>query len=273
MFKTMRLVVSLILIAAMMMGATCVFAEEKPIGNLEGYQYYPEGMTEEQAGILTDEASNEIKRKIQEKGLKNIEPLLDRYFNSMTTSGYYDDSVDTVRGKVSPFGSATPAVAVGTTKYTKSYENSGIFTYRTKSGVYSSIANATISMFLGKVEKVGNILSWVYSAFSGAGPDKQKQAKVKTMYSYRYTEEKGWVYYLDYKYDYYPRVTVVSRDTCEHYWGQYVDTNGFARQKTRDFGVKKTEKAPHKGNSTWIKNKAKSLWKADLPHYYEDWND
>ncbi len=269
MLKYKKLVVSVLLVAIFMASAFSGMADG--VSGLESVQVYPEGVTADQAGILTEEASNRIKELIAKEKLVNIDPLLKPYFRSTVRTGFYDDSANTKRAVASPHGASTPEVPVGTTKYTKTYDNSGIFTYRTSSGIYASIANATISLFLGKVEKVGDILSWVYSAVSGAGPDKQAMASAKTMYSYRYTEEQGWVYYFDWQYDYYPRVTVVSRDTCEHYWGQYVDVNGFAKQKTRDFGVRKSENAPHKGNQAWIKSKAKAQWQADLPHYYEDW--
>lgn len=274
MASRMRRLVSIMLAITICLGSVSAMADssgKKIVGSSEGLQRYPEGMTEKQAGILTEEASNEIKRKIQQQGLTDIEHLLDPYFDRMVKTGFYDDSLNTSREVTAKAGSDTPLVEVGTTKYTKEYDNSGIFTYRTRSGLYSSIFHATIATFLGEVKDIGVILSWVYSVVSGYEPNTQAEASAKTMYSYRYTEEKGWVYYYDWEYDYFPRATVVSRDTCEHYWGQYVDVEGFARQKTRDLGIKRSENAPHKGNSTWIRNKAKTQWQGNLPHYYEDW--
>ena len=201
-----------------------------------------------------------------------IDQLLESCFINTIREYFYDDSLNTPREiTVTRGGSTTPLVPLGTTKYTKSYDNSGIFTYKSNSGIWTNIANATISFLISSTAQCGDILSWVYSVCSGYTPNKQKEAKVKTMYSYRYIEEKGWVYYLDWLYDYYPRATVVSRETCEHYWGQYIDINGYARQATKDLGVKKFDNAPHKGQSTWIQSKAKERWLNGMPHYYEDW--
>lgn len=274
MLKGIRTLVIVVLVIAMGMTSASSLAEASSkhyVGNSEKLPRYPEGTSEKEAGILTEEASNEIKRLIQQQGLTNIESLLGRYFNHLVKDGFYDDSANTDRAANSKSGSDTPIVPEGTTKYTVEYDNTGIFTYRSRGGIYSSIVNATISMYLGEIENIGSILSWVYSVLSGIGPNVEQQASAKTMYSYRYVVEKGWVYYCDWTYDYYPRATVVSRDICEHYWGQYVDNEGFARQSTRDLGIRGHNNAQHRGNATWIKNKAKAQWQSALPHYYEDW--
>ena len=93
----MRRLVTILLAITLCLGSVSAMADgsgKKIVGSYEGLQRYPEGMTEKQAGILTEDASNEIKRKIQQQGLTDIEHLLDPYFNHMVRTGFYDDSIE-----------------------------------------------------------------------------------------------------------------------------------------------------------------------------------
>lgn len=217
--------------------------------------------SEEEAGILTDEASAKIKEMIKEQGITDIDLLLEPYFkNFVREDGYMEPSLF--------------ATQVGATRYRRTYDNSGIITYKKKNGVWAAIASATISSILGKVKYVGDILSFTYSFIGGYEPDYQKEAEAKTQYSYRYIEDRGEVYYLDYTYEYRTRAIAISREKYEHEYGYYIDSRGYAKSHTRDyFGSIETLNAPHKGNATWLKNKAYNQWYYGLPAHYEDWND
>ena len=165
--------------------------------------------------------------------------------------------------------------AEGTTSYARSYENSGLFTYQRKYGIWKSIANTTISTALGTIKTVGSILSYAYSVISGYEPDYEKQAEAKTLYSYRYIRDKGKVFYHNGESAaYHTRAEAVSREKYQHEYGYYIDIQAYAHQHTRDYtGSIETLNAPHKGNSTWLKSKAYNQWYNGLPSYYEDWNN
>lgn len=216
--------------------------------------------SEAEAGILTDEASAKVKQMIKEQGIIDIDSVLAPYFkNCLREEGYAEP---------------TPrATSVGSTRYRRTFDNSGIFNYRTKRGIWNNIASATISTVLGEVKKVGTILSFAYSVIGDSVPNYSKEAEAKTQYSYRYIEDRGEVYYLDYTYAYRTRAMAVSREKYQHEYGYYIDSQGRAKSHTRDFsGSIENRNAPHKGKATWLKNKAYNQWRYDLPSYYEDWN-
>ena len=218
--------------------------------------------SEEDAGILTDEASARIKRIIQEQGIVDIDTLLEPFFRNC------------IREDEVIIGNARSA-SVGDSRYKVTYDNSGIFTYKSKGGIWNAIKSATISTLLGEIKTVGTILSFTYSVIGGYSPNYEAEATAKTQYSYRYIQEAGQVYYNNGSaLAYTTRAEVVSRETYQHEYGYYIDTTGKAHSHTRDFSkYAKYEPAPHAGLMTWIKDKAVYQWKNDLPSYYEDWND
>lgn len=253
---------SLILAIYMLACTLCtpVLAAEY-IDSTNNRNLFPEEFSSEaEAGILTDEASAKIKQMIKDQGIIDLDSVLAPYFkNCIREDGYVEP---------------TPlATEVGATRYRRTYDNSGIITYKQKNGIWNAIASATISTILGEIKTVGKILSFAYSAIGGYTPDYTREATAKTQYSYRYIEDRGEVYYLDYTYAYRTRAMAVSREKYQHEYGYYIDSTGRARSHTRDYaGSVENLNAPHKGNSTWLKNKAYNQWLYSLPSYYEDWN-
>lgn len=219
--------------------------------------------SEEDAGILTDEASARIKRIIQEQGIVDIDALLEPFFRNC------------VRGDETIIGSARAIPNVGDSRYKIYYEGTGLIRYNRKGGIWNFIKDATISTVLGSVKKIGTILSLAYSAI-GYEPDYEELAAAETLYSYRYIKEAGQVYYHNGSaYAYSTRAQVISRETYLHELGYYTALNGLTYTKTFENNKKyaKYEPAPHAGLMTWIKDKAVYHWKNDLASYYEDWND
>lgn len=135
--------------------------------------------SEEEAGILTDEASARIKKAIVEQNVIDIDALLARYFRNC------------VREDELIIGNTRAAAAVGDSRYKITYDNSGIFTHNKKGGIWRSIFSATISTLLGEVKSVGSILSFTYSVIGGYEPNEEREASAKTQYSYRYVTESG----------------------------------------------------------------------------------
>ena len=260
----MRRILSLVLVFVLVFTAlTCFQSAFAVTVDSSVRKVYPKTFSSEKAaGLLTDEESARVKAIVASGSIKDLDKILDAYFQNCVHESVY---VEATRR----------AITEGTTRYTRSYENSGIFTYQRKHGIWKAIASATISTVLGKIKTVGDILSYTYSVISGYEPDYEKQAEAKTMYSYRYIRDRGQVYYNDGEATaYYTRAEAVSREKYQHEYGYYIDSQGYARQHTRDYsGSIETLDAPHRGNQTWLKNKAYNQWRYDLPSYYEDWND
>jgi hypothetical protein len=140
--RKIRIQISLVLAICMFIFTpfTSVFASETVEfkDDANDRRLFPqEFSSEEEAGILTDEASAKIKEMIKEQGIVDIDSVLDPYFkNFIREDGYVEPSLN--------------ADEVGATRYRRTYDNSGIFTHQKKYGIWKSIASATIGTILGE---------------------------------------------------------------------------------------------------------------------------